>query len=641
MNDDLLACLQLMAEHAQEGMIITNSNDTIYYINPSARRLLDYKDDGRLPTVMPTEGIFTGEKPKPVYFNNKALLISVKTVKIKDRSYYCWHISDVSKQEQQKDELYCLKTILDCIDEGVIMSNSESKITFYNKTYALFERLSPEQVIGKHLDEVYNSNEHVKVLKTGIPITDSYKRYITFNGQEQDGIGKTYPVIKDNKVIAAFSVVRNIRRIRWLLQKAVDLQGNLNQNVKSNGTKYTFESIIGESEVMVNTINEAKMLAMSPSPILVYGETGTGKELFAQSIHNCGPCADQPFVAINCAAVPESLLESILFGTVKGSFTGAQNSKGVFEQAGNGTLFLDEINSMPKAMQAKLLRVLQEKTVRRVGATYEIPVKCRIITSSNEQPEECVRNGSLRNDLYYRLAILRVGIPPLSERGGDVEVLAEYFLKNKARLYGKKDIRLSTEFVNHLHQYSWPGNVRELEHTIESCVAVMEDGEEVHLYHLPSHLRHTNSPNRLQTAKGVFQSTSQATTKAAPQSGFNAVSSQDTPFQGGSQATSSRDRSQDASQVASSWDGFQSASFQEGSGAASQTASSQGTPSFDEFFDNLDTPTLAAALREVEKRVVLTSLQNHHWNVSQAAKAIGIGRQNLQYRMRKLNIERP
>jgi arginine utilization regulatory protein len=229
---------------------------------------------------------------------------------------------------------------------------------------------------------------------------------------------------------------------------------------------------------------------MSPSPVLIFGETGTGKELFAQSIHNSRPRANQPFVAINCAAVPESLLESILFGTVKGAFTGAQNTKGVFEQAGSGTLFLDEINSMPRAMQTKLLRVLQEKSVRRVGADYEIPVKCLIITSSNEQLEECVRNGTLRNDLYYRLALLRINIPPLREWGKDIEILARHFLKTKGRLYGKKNIGLSTDFLNYLYQHSWPGNVRELEHTIESCVAVAEDGEELHLYHLPPHLRH-------------------------------------------------------------------------------------------------------------------------------------------------------
>jgi arginine utilization regulatory protein len=568
MQENLSNYLQLLCDNAPVGMIITNSNNTILYVNQSARGLLDYDDDSSatLSSCIPTDEIrCSGGKPKSVYFNKKTLSVSVKTAKLEKQLFDLWYIIDISKEEQQADEMHCLKTILDCIDEGVVMSDLENKITLYNKPYAKSEGLSPDQVIGKHLDEVYDTNQHVTVLETGIPLMDGYKRYFTFDGKEQEGMGKTYPVIKDNKVIATFSVVRNVKKIRWLLQKAVEFQGNLTQKVRYNGTKYTFKSIIGESEAIVNTIKESKTLAMSPSPILIYGETGTGKELFAQSIHNNSPCADHPFVAINCAAVPESLLESILFGTVKGSFTGAQNSQGVFEQAENGTLFLDEINSMPMAMQAKLLRALQEKSIRRVGATYEIPVKCRIITSSNEEPEECVKNGTLRDDLYYRLALLRVNIPPLRERDKDVEVLVEHFLKNKARLYGKKDIKLSTEFINYLYQHPWPGNVRELEHTIESCIAIAEDGDELHLYHLPPHLRRTSI---------------------------------------------SQDRH-------------------------------QATQPLNDLFNNIKAPTLATALREVEKRVILISLQNHHWNITRSARAIGVGRQNLQYRMRKLNIEKP
>ncbi|MDD2360196.1 MAG: sigma 54-interacting transcriptional regulator [Syntrophaceticus schinkii] len=567
-KEELSMCFHLFADNSPDGMIITNSDDTILYINPSAQRLLNYHEDGNgsLSSFIPTDEVKTyWDKPTTINYNRKTLYVSVKTANLKDSPLYLWYISDNTLYKQQANELYCLKTILDCVDEGIVMSDQENKITLYNKSYADHEGLSQDEVVGKHLDEVYDSNVHATALKTGLPITDIYKTYSTRNGIEQEGMGKTYPVIKNNEVIAVFSVVKNVSVVRSLLQKAVELQEKLTNKMEPNGTKYTFESIIGESEVMVNTIKKARVVAMSPSPILIYGETGTGKELFAQSIHNSGPYADQPFVAINCAAVPESLFESILFGTVKGSFTGAQNLQGVFEQAGNGTLFLDEINSMPMAMQAKLLRALQEKVVRRVGATYEIPVKCRIITSSNEEPEACVEKGTLRRDIYYRLALLRINIPPLREREKDVEVLAEYFLKKKSRLYGKKNIKLSTEFSNYLYQRPWPGNVRELEHTLESCVAMIEDGEELQLCHLPSHLKRTKIiHNRYQT-----------------------------------------------------------------------------TSTNNDLLNNIQATTLAAALREVEKKVILNSLQNHHWNISRAAKAIGIGRQNLQYRMNKLNIEKP
>ncbi|HHW29592.1 MAG TPA: sigma 54-interacting transcriptional regulator [Syntrophomonadaceae bacterium] len=570
MRQDLSSYFRLLADHAPVGMIITNIDDKILYINTYAQKLLNYNyADNSLSSIIPTNEVRAHQgEPVTFNYNKKSLIVSVNAANLKDSPLYLWYISDISVNKQQADELYCLKTIMDCIDEGIIMSDTEGRITLYNKSYAIYEGLSQDQVIGKHLDEIYTSNEHTTALKTGAPIKDSFKIYYTKDGKEHQGVGKTYPIIKDNNVIAVFSVVRNISKIRSLLLKTVELQEKLTNRTEANGTKYNFESIIGESKVMLDTIKSARIAAMSPSPVLIFGETGTGKELFAQSIHNSSPRANHPFVAINCAAVPESLLESILFGTVKGAFTGAQNTKGVFEQAGSGTLFLDEINSMPRSMQAKLLRVLQEKSVRRVGADYEIPVKCRIITSSNEQPEECVKNGTLRNDLYYRLALLRINIPPLRERGKDIEILARHFLKTKGRLYGKKNISLSTEFLNYLYQHSWPGNVRELEHTIESCVAVAEDGEELHLYHLPPHLRHMKN-------------------------------------------------SQDKYKV------------------------DKGASSINDFLEQLKTTTLSSALREVEKIVILNALQNNHWNISRAAKAIGIGRQNLQYRMRKLNIEKP
>lgn len=568
MGKDLSAYFRLLTDNASDGMIISDINNDIIYSNPSAARLLNYEEnsDVSLSSIIPTDDIRSHEKkPKTLFINKKALSINVETAYLGTTSVLLWYISDISKTEQLKDKLYCLDIILDNIDEGIIMTNSENKVTIYNKPYSDFEALSRTHVIGKHLDDIYESNQHATVLETGLPITDRYKIYSTINGKEQDGMGKSYPIFKNNKIIAVVSVVRNIHIIRSLLEKAIALQGELNNKIESNGTRYTFKSIIGESNIIIDTIKKARTLAISPSPILIYGETGTGKELFAQSIHNSSSCADQPFVAINCATVPDSLFESILFGTIKGAFTGAQNSQGVFEQAGNGTLFLDEINSIPMAMQATLLRVLQEKCARRVGANHDIPIKCRIITSSNEVPEASIEKGTLRRDLYYRLAVLRINIPPLRERKTDVEVLAKHFLNMYSRLYGKKDIKLSTEFINFLYQHPWPGNVRELEHTLESCIAVVEDKEELQLYHLPSHLkRNTQDDN-------------------------------------GHEATSTNN----------------------------------------ELLYNVKTTTLATALRETEEKVILSSLQNHHWNISRTAKAIGIGRQNLQYRMNKLNIEKP
>jgi arginine utilization regulatory protein len=233
---------------------------------------------------------------------------------------------------------------------------------------------------------------------------------------------------------------------------------------------YTFKSLMGEDEKFQSSISIAKKAANSSSTVLIYGETGTGKELFAQSIHNESDRIDKPFIAQNCAALPESLLEGILFGTVKGSFTGAINRPGLFEQASGGTLLLDEINSMSLPLQAKLLRVLQEGYVRRVGGLNEIPLNVRIIATTNEEPQELVNKGLLRKDLYYRLNVIALNIPPLRERKKDIPSLVEHFIK-KYNVRLNKDVwYLSNDVKEAFLHHDWPGNVRELENLIEGAM---------------------------------------------------------------------------------------------------------------------------------------------------------------------------
>lgn len=247
--------------------------------------------------------------------------------------------------------------------------------------------------------------------------------------------------------------------------------------------------MVRQSHSVKQVIRKAQKAAISPSPVLVYGETGTGKELVIQGIHNAGASRNEPFVAVNCAAIPESLLESTLFGTVRGAFTGGEDRIGLFEQAGRGTLYLDEINSMPIGLQAKILRVFQEKKVRRVGAQAEKPIQCRMICSTNLEPWQCVEEGVLRKDLYYRLAVIQIYIPPLRKRPEDIEVLVDYFKKMYNRIYGKHHLQVSNHLMNLFKEHSWPGNVRELEHTIENSLAMVEtDVDELTAYNLPYQL---------------------------------------------------------------------------------------------------------------------------------------------------------
>lgn len=453
--------------------------------------------------------------------------------------------------------------IFNSIEEGVIVTDRDGKIISYNSEMAKLEELISENVVGKYLSEVYDavtleSSEHLSVVLTGEPILEKHKTYFTNKGKEVNIVASTYPVLENGEVVAVYSVCKNITKFKELLTKTMQFtdQIGLDSRHCDNGTRYTFDSINFVSSAMQDLVISAKKAAVADGFILVFGETGTGKELLVQAIHNHSPRNKEPFVAINCAAIPETLLESILFGTTKGAFTGAVETKGLFQQAGNGTLFLDELNSLNSALQAKLLRVLQEKMVRRVGGTIEIPVHCRVISSTNVDPWEAVNSGVLRNDLFYRLAVITLYVPPLRDRQDDIEALSHYFMNKYQRIYGLGNIIMNEKLKDILMRYQWPGNVRELEHIIESAMNMLDGRKVITIDHLPHYLK----------SKFLSQ------------------------------------------------DGTISELYRKGSG------------------------TLAQVLREAEKQVLQEALRIHNGNITKAADSIGIARQNLQYRMKKLGI---
>ena len=245
------------------------------------------------------------------------------------------------------------------------------------------------------------------------------------------------------------------------------------------------ETIVGESPRMLEAFKTIARVAKSAATVLVRGESGTGKELVAQTIHERSPRAKGPFVAVNCAAIPEHLLESELFGHEKGAFTGAISRRvGRFERASGGTLFLDEIGDMSLALQAKILRVLQEREVERVGGSAPVPVDVRLIAATHRDLEKDVKAGRFREDLYYRLAVVIVQLPPLRDRGDDLRILAEYYLGRYAREYNRPVYAISREALAALRSCTWPGNVRQLRNVIESAV-LLADGETLFPYHLP------------------------------------------------------------------------------------------------------------------------------------------------------------
>ncbi|MFZ2656558.1 MAG: sigma-54 dependent transcriptional regulator [Victivallales bacterium] len=279
----------------------------------------------------------------------------------------------------------------------------------------------------------------------------------------------------------------NFEELMITIQRALSYEMALAENevLKSTLTaNYHFDLLVGDSEPMLKVYRLIEKVAKTTSTVLILGGSGTGKELVAKSLHNSSPRHDGPFVVVNCAAMPETLLESELFGYVKGSFTGANtNKKGLFETASGGTIFLDEISAIPLSMQVKLLRVLQEKEIRRVGGTENIPIDIRVLAASNENLEDKIKKGEFRDVLYYRLSVIPIEIPPLRERIEDIPLLVAHFLE-EFEIENKQSVAISKESLKAFMSYKWPGNVRELENMLKR-VATLCENNTIQLSDLP------------------------------------------------------------------------------------------------------------------------------------------------------------
>ncbi|HET9410134.1 MAG TPA: sigma-54 dependent transcriptional regulator [Candidatus Sulfotelmatobacter sp.] len=275
-----------------------------------------------------------------------------------------------------------------------------------------------------------------------------------------------------------------VDEIKLALTRAIEKLVLSKQNFafrRDAAARNSLDNIIGSSAVIKNLKQTVRTVASTASTVLIHGESGTGKELVARAVHVCSPRATEAFVSVNCGAFPETLLESELFGYVKGAFTGAnQNKRGLFEVADGGTIFLDEISEMTMAMQVKLLRVLQERTVRPVGGTSEIAIDVRVLAASNRDLDRAVAENLFREDLYYRLNVIPIRVPPLRERREDVLLLANHFLKKYASAAGRSILRVNKDSLDSLCHYDWPGNVRQLENTVERAVA-LETTDELHV----------------------------------------------------------------------------------------------------------------------------------------------------------------
>jgi len=385
-----------------------------------------------------------------------------------------------SENVRLKNENKLFRIILDHVSEGIQVSSSDEVMLYYNAACEKIENIARQECLGKSIKEIYSKTNFTKentlhrvVRRTKVPVINSYNQYNT-NNKLTEVFSSTWSFDIDESLSGVFSILREAAPARNYLEDITLLKQKEHREIPANDSKvskyYVFDDIIHTSRAMKDCISYAKKVSPTNANIMLYGETGVGKELFAQSIHNASLCSSGPFVAINCAAIPDTLLESILFGAEKGSFSGAVLQKGLLEQAENGTFFLDELNSMPLSLQAKILRAIEIRACRRLGGTEDIKINCRFICSTNIEPQELIANKTVRNDLYYRLSTVIISIPSLRERIEDIDCLVQSFMEEANQRYHTQIVDIDPELLNIYKSYSWPGNVRELKHDLDSCI---------------------------------------------------------------------------------------------------------------------------------------------------------------------------
>lgn len=450
--------------------------------------------------------------------------------------------------------------VLEKIDLGIHVIDSNEKTIIYNKKMREIEGMGIEDVLDRNLLDVFQFDRAedstlLQVLQTGEAIQNIKQTYFNINGHEITTINHTFPIIEDSMIIGAVEIAKDVTKLEKMIQENI---------LKKGDTNYTFDNIISKNPTVIEAIETSKRATRTSSSVLIIGEIGTGKELFAESIHNGSSRSNQPFISQNCAALPDTLMESILFGS-SGESDANDERPGLFEQANGGTLLLDEIDALSLTLQAKLFRVIQEKKLRREGDTKEIPVDVRLIATISEDPIDAIAANKLRKDLYYRLSVVSVFIPPLRERQEDIDLLSQFFINKYNHLFGMHIQSLDEETKEYFYNYEWPGNVRELEHTIEGAMNLMDHEDIITFTHLPS-------------------------------------------------------------------------AFRNKSGMSVESKELEKIEGF--LYQPKTVLPLDEYIQEAETYYIKKALQHHEHNVTKTAKALGMSRQNLQYRIRKYDISK-
>lgn len=488
------------------------------------------------------------------------------------------HLVLLKRADNDREYLY--QRALDEINDGIQIYDRNACLVYMNKTSRQILGIPAHiDFEGQHLLDFYDLDEEVSsvmtALRTRRPVIDRFDSFKAPGGRSVSSVNTAHPVFLRRELMGAVNFEQN--------QESIDAQVDILAERKkmiqaraglpaSTFSGYHFSDLIGRNHDFTVAVALAKKIASQDCHVLLVGETGTGKEIFAQSIYRASRRHKKKFVAINCAAVPDTLIESVFFGTSKGSFTGSVDKPGLLEEANGGTLFLDELNSMSLGMQSKLLRVIQENSFRRVGGARDLEVDVRFISSCNDSPSRLIENNILRKDLFYRLSTVSIEIPPLRDRLDDLDGLTTTYLARQSRHYLKNVAAIPPQIMELFQRYSWPGNIRELFNVLDYILNTM-DGDTIELSNLPRPMR------TLGEERG--------------------------PIRG-----------------------------EAGSAEQASAAVDRPVGLYPGGCDDLD-----GLLRRLEREIIEGVLIQCRYNVSRAAARLNIGRQTLQYRLKKFGLD--
>ena len=492
------------------GALMISADGRIMAVNESGDKLLHGQGALLGKTLSEIAEPLCREEDVPLYANVAfgEYLLRCTTPKVEDLPDGCQLIAF---REASNDACHdMLMSVLRQMKEALVLCDSQSRVYLLNDAAVRLDAMVTRDVLGESIHDVYEMLDGKEmaidqVIRSKKAMLDHRQHYKTRYGRVVDSVSNTFPITQNGQVLGAFNILEDWSAISNLQKQIIDLQEKLlsggagGKGKSSLSAKYTFKDIIHASTAMDGVVKTCERAAKNDSSVMIYGETGTGKELFAQSIHNASERADGPFLAINCAALPENLLEGILFGVEKGAYTGAERRAGLFEQANHGTLLLDEINSMNINLQAKLLRVLQDGVIRRVGGMTEMPVDVRVLSNINIPPYQAIAENKLRQDLYYRLGVVNIHVPPLRERKEEIALLVKHFIMNYNKKLRKNVKNVDADVLDIFWKYDWPGNVRELQHAIGHAMNILPDELSVITEeYLPEHLRTSWEPVNIQ-----------------------------------------------------------------------------------------------------------------------------------------------